>query len=76
MNLAEVHRQRLEAFSALCREIGEDEATVSIAWVLHNPVVTSVIIGPRTTEQLQSCIKAEAVQLDKELMDKLNHIFS
>ena len=36
----ETHRVRLERYEALCRELGEEPATVALAWLLHNPVVT------------------------------------
>jgi aryl-alcohol dehydrogenase-like predicted oxidoreductase len=44
----EKHRSKLERYEALCRELGEEPATVALAWLLHNPAVTAPIIGPRT----------------------------
>ena len=52
------HRAKLEAYEELCRKLGEKPATVALAWLLHNPVVTAPIIGPRTVEQLESSIRA------------------
>jgi aryl-alcohol dehydrogenase-like predicted oxidoreductase len=46
-------RPQLEAYEALCDEIGEAPADVALAWVFHNPVVTAAITGPRTVEQLR-----------------------
>jgi aryl-alcohol dehydrogenase-like predicted oxidoreductase len=40
------------SFSNLCKEIGEKEFIVAIAWTLANPVVSSAIVGIRTVEHL------------------------
>ena len=71
----EAKRSQLERYEALCREIGEEPATVALAWLLHNPVVTAPIIGPRTMEQLESAIRATEISLDEELLSKLDEIF-
>ncbi len=42
----EKYRPRLEAYEQLCRELGEEPAHVALAWLLHQPAVTSPIIGP------------------------------
>ena len=41
----------------LCAELGEEPADVALAWLLHNPVVTAPIIGPRTLEQLDGALR-------------------
>ena len=46
----EKHRGQLEAYESLCREMGEQPADIAVAWLLHNPVVTAPILGPRTME--------------------------
>jgi len=52
------HRQQLEAYESLCRELGKEPADVALAWLLHNPVVTAPIIGPRTLKQLEGSISS------------------
>src|SRR5438270_10780300 len=42
----EKNRAQLEAYEALCRELGEAPADVALAWLLRNSVVTAPIIGP------------------------------
>lgn len=61
-------------FSAFCAGIGESEASVAIAWILHQPV-SSVIIGPRTEEQLYDCFHATNIVLDEEMLKRLDDIF-
>ena len=51
------HRAKLEAFERLCQELGERPADVALAWLLHQPAVTSPIIGPRTLEQLDGTMR-------------------
>ncbi len=71
----EKHRPKLEAYEGFCREIGEQPADVALAWLLHNPVVTAPIIGPRTAEQLNSSLRALEVKLSEEQLAKLDGIF-
>jgi aryl-alcohol dehydrogenase-like predicted oxidoreductase len=46
-----------------------------LAWLLHNPVVTAPIIGPRTIEQLESAVNAARIELDDDTLTKLDEIF-
>ncbi len=71
----EEKRPQLERYEALCRELGEEPATVALAWLLHNPVVTAPIIGPRTMEQLESAVRATEVTLDEATLASLDEIF-
>lgn len=71
----EKNRVKLVQFSMLCKEIGEKEDTVALAWLLANPLVTAPIIGVRTLEQLEKSLKAVEVSLDEEVLKKLDEIF-
>ncbi len=68
-------RDKLEKYEALCKELGEPPAVVALAWLLHNPIVTAPIIGPRTVEQLEDAVRATEVRLDEDVMKKLDEIF-
>lgn len=75
---ADVYKRRkktLDAYSDLCRELGESEATVAVAWLLAQPAVTSVIIGPRTLDQLIGNIRAVEVVLNDEVVTRLDSLF-
>jgi aryl-alcohol dehydrogenase-like predicted oxidoreductase len=69
------HRAQLEAFSGLCKEIGESEANVALAWTLVHPAMTGPIIGPRTLEQLQGALRVVDIKLDEAVLNKLDDIF-
>ncbi|MBW6492648.1 MAG: aldo/keto reductase [Lentimicrobium sp.] len=71
----EKKRGQLEKYEAFCKEIGHPAGEVALAWLLHNPVVTAPIIGPRTIEQLESAVRAASIKLDEEVLKKLDEIF-
>jgi aryl-alcohol dehydrogenase-like predicted oxidoreductase len=71
----EKHRSQLEAYENLCRELGEKPADVALAWLLHNPAVTSPIIGPRTIEQLEGSLRALELRLEENTLNKLDEIW-
>ncbi|HOH99907.1 MAG TPA: aldo/keto reductase [Bacteroidales bacterium] len=73
--LVEKKRSQLEKYEALCQELGHSPAEIALAWLLHNPVVTAPIVGPRTLDQLESAIRATQIHLDEEVLQKLNEIF-
>jgi aryl-alcohol dehydrogenase-like predicted oxidoreductase len=68
-------RTELEAYESLCREIGEKPADVALAWLLHRPVVTAPILGPRTLEQLTGALRALEIKLDDETLARLDKIW-
>lgn len=59
----------------MCHEIGQHPADVAIAWVASNVDVTSPIIGPRTSKQLDGALTALEIKLDEEFLDRLNVLF-
>lgn len=71
----EALRPQLEQYEAFCDEIGEQPADVALAWMLHNPVITAPIIGPRTMDQLTGSIRATEIQLSAEQMARLDEIW-
>jgi aryl-alcohol dehydrogenase-like predicted oxidoreductase len=71
----EQSRAKLEAYEGFCRDLGETPADVALAWLLHNPVVTAPIIGPRTIEQLDGSLRAIEIQLSPESLKHLDEIF-
>ena len=68
-------RPQLEAYENLCDEIGEIPSNIALAWLLHNPVVSTVINGPRTTEQLHQNLKATSLTLSADVLVRLDEIW-
>jgi aryl-alcohol dehydrogenase-like predicted oxidoreductase len=71
----ETYRPKLEAYDALCTQLGERQADVALAWLLHQKAVTAPIIGPRTMEQLNGAMRALSVTLSQEILKRLDDIF-
>ncbi|WEK55792.1 MAG: aldo/keto reductase [Candidatus Cohnella colombiensis] len=71
----EKHRTQLVQFEALCRELGESEANVALAWTLVQPAMTAPIIGPRTLEQLTNALRVVDIVLDESTLKRLDEIF-
>lgn len=69
------HRESLVQWEKLCCDLKESPANVALAWLLHNPAVTSPIIGPRTMEQLTEVMRCLEIQLDEETLKKLDEIW-
>jgi aryl-alcohol dehydrogenase-like predicted oxidoreductase len=68
-------RPQLEAYETLCRELGETPANVALAWLLHNPVVTAPIIGPRTLQQYEDALRAVEITLAPDVLVQLDTIW-
>ncbi len=49
-------------------------AQIALAWLLHQPTVTSVIIGARKTTQLADNLGAVDFALDAEELKKLDEV--
>jgi len=73
--LGEGNTQLLE-FSKLCREIGEKENVVAIAWTLMNPAVASAIVGMRTVAHVDDLERASELVLEPAIMQRLDEIFN
>jgi aryl-alcohol dehydrogenase-like predicted oxidoreductase len=52
----------IEAFEEQARERATSPAALAIAWLLGHPLVTAVVIGPRSAEQLRPAL--DGLQLD------------
>jgi aryl-alcohol dehydrogenase-like predicted oxidoreductase len=74
-NITEQERKQLAAYHKLCGELGSSDADVAQAWVLHNPAVSAVIIGPRTLEQFNDSLRAVELELPEDFLKKLDDIF-
>jgi aryl-alcohol dehydrogenase-like predicted oxidoreductase len=71
------NQRKLEAAEALAQladEAGMSLIEMAIAFVINHPAVTAAIVGPRTTEQLESQLPAADVKLSDDLLDRIDHI--
>ncbi len=70
-----LHRPAVEAYEALCAELGEQPADVALAWLLHQPAVSAAIVGARTAEQLTGSLRGAAISMDSATMQRLDEIW-
>jgi aryl-alcohol dehydrogenase-like predicted oxidoreductase len=54
------------ALKSYCQRRGWNLATASVAWVLHQPAITSAIIGASRPEQLDATLAAPGLAFDDE----------
>jgi aryl-alcohol dehydrogenase-like predicted oxidoreductase len=71
----QANRAVVDLLERIAAEKGGTPAQVALAWLLHNPVVTAPIIGPRTVEQLTSSLRALEISLSDETMKRLDEIW-
>jgi aryl-alcohol dehydrogenase-like predicted oxidoreductase len=64
----------IDAMRPIAKAHGATVAQVALAWLLHKPVVTSVIIGAKRIEQLYDNLKAVGVRLTDDDMATLDKI--
>ncbi len=71
----EERRSQIEAYEKFCADLGHEPADVGLAWLLHQPVVTAPIIGPRTKEQLETSQQALDISLGEDELARLDEIW-
>jgi aryl-alcohol dehydrogenase-like predicted oxidoreductase len=64
----------VEQFAALADGLGCSLPDLALAFTVAHPAVTSVIIGPRTLDQLDSAIKGASLALDDATLDRIDEI--
>ncbi|MEV8352520.1 aldo/keto reductase [Streptomyces niveus] len=64
----------VEQLAELAAGIGCSLPELSVAFTLAHPAVTSVIIGPRTMEQLDGLLKGASLTLDDATLDRIDEI--
>ncbi|MEU6123378.1 aldo/keto reductase [Streptomyces sp. NPDC047123] len=64
----------VEQLVAVAGEVGCTLPELATAFPLTHPAVTSVIIGPRTMEQLHATLKGASVTLDDAALDRIDAI--
>lgn len=69
------HRDKIQQYEDLADDLGLEPGDVALAWLLHQPAVTSPIVGPRTQQQLDAALRALDVKLDADALKRLDDIF-
>ena len=64
----------VDVMREVAAELDSTVAQIALAWLLHQPAVTSVIIGAKTIEQLDDNLKAVNVCLSEAHLERLNTV--
>ncbi|MEY9946555.1 aldo/keto reductase [Kitasatospora sp. GAS1066B] len=64
----------LAKLAVLAREAGMTLPQLAVAFVRAHPAVTSVLIGPRTQEQLDGLLSGVDIELSNEILDRIDEI--
>jgi aryl-alcohol dehydrogenase-like predicted oxidoreductase len=75
-NLDDVLFDKLEAYQRVVNRAGLSMAEYSIAWLLARPMVASIILGFRSTEQLDEAIAAAGKTVPHEDQEEIDAIFT
>ncbi|MGW4123962.1 aldo/keto reductase [Nocardia sp. NPDC004711] len=67
-------REAVDNLAKLAAEAGISLIQLSLAFVLQHPAVSTVIIGPRTLEQLEDQLDAVDIRLSFEVLDRIDDI--
>jgi len=62
----------LDALGEVARELEISVPRLALAWLLHQSVTTSVIVGARNDEQLRDNLAASAVKISQAQLDRLD----
>lgn len=68
--------KKCQQFAQLCQDTALDMTQFAIAWCLHNPNVSSVILGASNLEQLKHNLAATNVDISPEIKQKVENIFN
>lgn len=64
----------IDVMREVAAELEASVAQIALAWLLHQPAVTSVIIGAKNTDQLADNLKAVNVSLSEDQLQRLNSV--
>lgn len=66
----------IDGIRAICRDAGRAMADVSLAWIMQQPGIVSVIAGAASPKQLQQNLNSVDSSLTQETVDRLNEATS
>jgi aryl-alcohol dehydrogenase-like predicted oxidoreductase len=66
----------LEALEKLAAEQGTSMAAMSLAWLLAQPGITAIVIGPNRVEQMTPALEAMQLTILPDLLAHLSELFS
>ncbi len=68
--------EKVRQLTAIAQGIGCTTAQLALAWLLTRPQITSVITGATTLDHIRSNLKAAQLELDQDVVDKVDALFT
>jgi aryl-alcohol dehydrogenase-like predicted oxidoreductase len=72
--LTQANWEKVEQLAAFCAARGRSLLDLAFSWLLHRPMVASVIAGATTPEQVAANVAAAGWPLSREDMDEIDRI--
>lgn len=72
----EENKKKVQEMAKLADGMGTSCATLSLAWCLRHPAVTSTIIGATKVEQVKENAKAADLKIPDDVVKKLEELFA
>lgn len=70
--MTEENARRVKALKPIADELGVSRAQLALAWLLHQPGVSSVITGATRVAQVEENVAAADIELDEELLARID----
>jgi 1-deoxyxylulose-5-phosphate synthase len=70
------HGSAIKNFVQFARAHGYEPAELAVAWVLHNPGITSPILGVSSVRQVEAASRMTAIQLSDQEYQALTDLFN
>ena len=64
--------RRVDHLQSLAKCVGLPAVQLAMAWVLQNPVISSVLVGARTKSHLENALAAQRTRLPPDWLEEIN----
>ncbi|ACL69026.1 aldo/keto reductase family protein [Halothermothrix orenii] len=72
--LTEENLSKVEKLIEIANELGISMPQLALAWILHQPGITSALIGASKPEQVEENVKAVDVSLSEDVLERIEKI--
>ena len=72
--LTDANLDKVEALSAIAKELGVTLSVLALAWILRLPQISSVITGASKPEQLEANVAASGMHIPPEALEEIEKI--
>ncbi|MFW5982175.1 MAG: aldo/keto reductase family protein [Halanaerobiaceae bacterium] len=73
-SLTDENLEKVEQLIKIAEDLDISMPQLSLAWILHQPGISSALIGASKEEQVEENVKAVEVELSDEILDKIDDI--